>query len=92
MCQDAGALTSGIILVEDSKDTHLFQNDVEVEAEKVDWNGVLACVVLLHSSEERLREEEATHPEHWRRFRLVPVLQEPQTSQEVIDVAAQWLQ
>jgi len=77
---------------DDRRAADLIVQYVEVEAEQVDGNGVLAGVVLLDAGEERLREEEPGQPEHRRRIGLEPVLQEPETSQEVVDVAAERLQ
>jgi len=47
---------------------------LEIEAEVVDGNGVFAGVVLHHSGEERLCEEETRDPEHCRLSVIVPVL------------------
>ena len=47
---------------------------LEIEAEVVDGNGVFAGVVLHHSGEESLCEEETRYPEHCRLSVIVPVL------------------
>ena len=73
-------------------ETDLVVQDVEVEREQVDGDGVLAGVVLLDAGQERLREEEPGQPEDGRRVRLEPVLEEAQARQEVVDVAAERLE
>jgi len=54
--------------------------NLEVESEVVNWNGVLAGVVLHHSSEKSLCEKEAGHPEHGRLSLVVPVLHSIRTT------------
>ena len=48
---------------------------VVVEGEQVDRDGVFTCVVLLHSRQEGLREEEPRDPEHGRRAVIKPTIQ-----------------
>jgi len=66
--------------------------DIKVEAEKVDWNGILARIVLLDAGQKRLSEEEPGNPEGWRRIAVVPVLEEFEASEKIVNVAAERFQ
>ena len=56
--------------------------DLEVEAEQVNGDGVFPGVVLLAACEEGLSEEESRHPEHSRRPLIVPVLKTQQVKED----------
>lgn len=56
--------------------------DLEVEAEQVDRDGVFPGVVLLAACEEGLSEEESRHPEHSGRPLIVPVLKTQQVTED----------
>ena len=56
--------------------------DLEVEAEQVDGDGVFPGVVLLAAGEEGLREEESRHPEHGGSALFIPVLRTQQRREE----------
>lgn len=56
--------------------------DLKVEAEQVDRDGVFPGIVLLAACEEGLREEESWHPEHSRSTVIIPVLKTQQGREE----------
>lgn len=64
---------------------------VELEHHQVDRDLVLARLVLLDAGQERLREEEAAHPEADGRAVLLPVAQELHAQLEVHDPGRQRL-
>ena len=66
-----------------------FSQGVELKTHRVDGDAVLACEVLQHSSEEGVREEEATDPELHGRAIVHPVLEHFQSCYEIVEVAAQ---
>jgi len=72
--------------------SYLVLEDVEVESKEVDGDGVLARIVLLDPGQKGLSEEKPRQPEHRWRIVVEPILQEFETSQEVVDIATKRLQ
>lgn len=67
-------------------------HDLEVEIDLIDSNDVLTSVVLLHTSEERLSEEETGDPEGLRCAVVNPILEELKPLDEVKHPRSEWLQ
>lgn len=68
----------------------LIIKELKIEYDLIDWDCVSSGIVLQHSGQETLSEEEPRNPEHNRDTTVNPLLEESEPCLQVQHIGTQW--